>query len=554
MTLSELQQLEAYLTDEERKELDALLIEHMAQTPWVPLPGPQTMAYESLADVIGYGGSAGGGKTDLAVGKAMTQHTRAAIFRREAPQLVGILDRLTEMVGSRDGYNSRENIWRHVGPRDVTIEFGSTPNLGDEKKHQGRPKDLLVIDEATNMLEAQARFLMGWVRTTIKGQRCQALLTFNPPTDSEGRWVVSFFGPWLDDMHKLYPAPPGKLLWVSTVNDKDDWSRPDDPRPFVLDSEGDRLYDFDPADFSGDRQALVVKPQSRTFIPSRITDNPYLMGTNYMTTLQALPEPLRSQMLNGDFKAGMEDSEWQTIPTGWVDTAMARWTDRSPKPEMMSLGFDVARGGKDNCIGISRHEGMWFDKPKALPGTATPNGPTSAAMAIGQVRDSAVIHVDAIGVGASTYDFLVDCHQDVVGVIVSEGTGETEKSGRMGFTNQRSLLWWRAREALDPEANNGIALPPSQELRADLCAPRWRIKAGRIEIESRDEIIKRIGRSPDYGSAFVMSLIDTPKKRDVQRLMAGPKQGYAGEYDPLRAMDGMRQTERAEYDPHANLR
>lgn len=45
----------------------------------------------------------------------------------------------------------------------------------------------------------------------------------------------------------------------------------------------------------------IVTPQSRTFIPSRISDNPYLLGTGYLSQLQSLPEPLRSQMLNGDF-------------------------------------------------------------------------------------------------------------------------------------------------------------------------------------------------------------------------------------------------------------
>ena len=48
----------AYLTDEERAELDSLLTSD--KTLWRPLPGPQTMAYESQADIIGYGGAAGG--------------------------------------------------------------------------------------------------------------------------------------------------------------------------------------------------------------------------------------------------------------------------------------------------------------------------------------------------------------------------------------------------------------------------------------------------------------------------------------------------------------
>jgi hypothetical protein len=71
---------------------------------------------------------------------------------------------------------------------------------------------------------------------------------------------------------------------------------------------------------------------SRTFIPSRVSDNPYLMGTGYMTQLQSLPEPLRSQMLYGDFHAGVQDDPWQVIPTAWVEAAMARWKRPRPCP------------------------------------------------------------------------------------------------------------------------------------------------------------------------------------------------------------------------------
>ena len=36
-----------------------------------------------------------------------------------------------------------------------------------------------------------------------------------------------------------------------------------------------------------------------------MTDNPYYMASGYIATLQSLPEPLRSQMLFGDFLAGI---------------------------------------------------------------------------------------------------------------------------------------------------------------------------------------------------------------------------------------------------------
>ena len=54
---------------------------------------------------------------------------------------------------------------------------------------------LLGLDEATNISEAQARFLMGWVRTTDFGQRTRVVMTFNPPTDAE--WETQFL-PWLN--------------------------------------------------------------------------------------------------------------------------------------------------------------------------------------------------------------------------------------------------------------------------------------------------------------------------------------------------------------------
>ena len=98
----------AYLTEDERAELDSLLTSD--KTLWRPLPGPQSMAFESMADIIGYGGAAGGGKTDLACGKALTQHRKVGIFRLNGTELTGVLDRITELLGGRNGYNGRREI------------------------------------------------------------------------------------------------------------------------------------------------------------------------------------------------------------------------------------------------------------------------------------------------------------------------------------------------------------------------------------------------------------------------------------------------------------
>lgn len=154
---------------------------------WTPNPGPQTLAYTSTADVIGYGGAAGSGKSALAVGKALTQHKKVLIMRREATQLVGIIDEVKALVGNTEGYNGSDRTWRMPSRQ---IEFGSAPNLGDEARYQGRAHDLLVFDEAAHFAESQIRYLMGWLRSTDPGQRCQAVLTLNPPQNAEGRWVL----------------------------------------------------------------------------------------------------------------------------------------------------------------------------------------------------------------------------------------------------------------------------------------------------------------------------------------------------------------------------
>ena len=526
-----------YATPEELAEIDALLAAD--PVPWSPLPGPQTTAYESEADIIGYGGAAGGGKTDLACGKAITEHRKVMILRRVGTELTAINDRLEELLGSKDGYNGQQNIWRIARHDNVPlqIELGSVPNPGDERKFQGRPHDLIVFDEAANFLEAQVRFLLGWLRTTTPGQKCQALLTFNPPTSAEGRWIIKFFAPWLDPKHPN-PAKPGELRWFATVDGED--MEVENNTPFVI-ADGQPTYDFDPLDHSPD---AVIRPMSRTFIASRIADNPYLLETGYMSTLQSLPEPLRSQMLKGDFRAGMEDDIWQVIPTLWVEIAQARWKRPDVLPPMDSLGVDVARGGKD-ATEIARRHGMWFDEAISFKGEATNSGPKVGGQVISALRNLAPIHLDVIGVGASPYDFLNGIEGiQVIGVNAAEAATGTDKSGRLRFFNMRSMLWWRMREALDPDANNGIALPPDPQLLADLCAPKWSVQGHTIKVEGRDEIIKRIGRSPDRGTAYILALMDTPRAALMRAA-----QRASQEYDPIRHVERSPNRQVRDYNP-----
>lgn len=524
--LGDLAELIDYLEPEDRLELEDIV--RQATPIWVPLPGPQSLAYESDADVTFYGGAAGGGKTDLAVGLALTAHQRAIIYRRVGTELIGIIDRMTEILGSKDGFNGQDDIWRLQGRQ---IEFGSCRALGDEKKYQGRAHDLKVFDEVPNFLEAQVRFLMGWMRSPTKGQRKRVLFTGNPPTDSEGEWVIKFFAPWLDPQYSGKKALSGEIRWFAMLDGKDVEVPNGDP--FI------HTYE--------DGKTEKIQPQSRTFILSKVQDNAFLMATGYEATLQALPEPLRSQMLNADFSAGKDANPYQVIPTAWVEAAQARWKEEGKKGPMSSVGVDVARGGKCFTV-ISRRHGSWYDKLLRYPGAMTPDGPSVAAFAIGAAQHGAPIHVDSIGVGTSPVDHLKSAGVHVVPINGADtGKGYTDKSGRLTFYNLRAKLWWGLREMLDPTSSDPIAIPPGQEIKADLCAPLWSLKNGKILIESKEDLIGRIGRSPDDGDAIVYCSVDTMKR---EARIGGT--AHQAEYDPYTVVEKANNSaaHSVDYDPY----
>ena len=483
------------------KEAEAEAEPEAAAPPgaWTPFPGPQTDAFKSAADTVFYGGAAGGGKTDLVIGLALTAHQLSIIYRREYPQLKGIVRRLEELLGSRRGYNGQEKVWRL--PTGRILELGAVQYLHDREKYQGRPHDLKAFDEITQFLFDQFVFLTAWNRTSWPGQRCRVVCTGNPPVSAEGMWVIDFWGPWLNDQHPR-PALPGELRWFAML--------PDDHGKWTdVEVEGGAPFDHD---------GELIKPLSRTFIPAKIEDNPVYMATGYKATLQALPEPLRSQLLHGDFAAGGDDNPWQVIPTAWVKAAFDRWRLRASRNEdpgpMSSLGMDVARGGKDKNV-LARRHGSWFAPLLKYPGATTPSGQRSAALAIAALRDHAHVNIDVLNVGGSPYDHLRENRVPVVAVnfgqktLRSNGQPHTDKTGKLLMRNVRAYAYWNFREALDPETGADLALPPDQELLGDLTAPHWEVTAGGVKVEEKQDIIKRLGRSPDCADAVVLAYLPT---------------------------------------------
>ena len=381
-------------------------------------------------------------------------------------------------------------MWRNI-PGDRTLEFGAVQYEYDVNKYKGRPHDLKAFDELPEFTEAQYRFLIGWARTIDQTQRVRAVSTGNPPTRAEGEWVIRYWGPWLDDQHDN-PAQPGELRWFAMVDGED-----------VEQESGE------PFEWKGE----TIQSKSRTFIPARLTDNPYLMATDYGTVLQNLPEPFRSQLLYGDFTIGHEDDPWQVIPTDWVRQAQARWKpagmpcgDNGLPLSMSALGIDVARGGNDQSV-LSARFHNWFAELQKYAGSKTPDGGSVATLIASAIDmdNEMPLHIDVIGIGSSVYDTCLSQGLNALGINFAEGTTGTDKSGRLKFRNIRAEAYWRLREALDPNDGDDLALPPDNELLADLVTPRWKMTSSGIQVESKEDIQKRIRRSPDCGDAVVLA-------------------------------------------------
>src|SRR5689334_11302892 len=101
-----LEEVTAALTGMPAKEREKLLAEvsETVKEVWVPNPGPQTDAYFCEADETLYAGEAGGGKSDLGLGLALTQHRRSLLLRRINADAAALGDRLVEILGSSEGY------------------------------------------------------------------------------------------------------------------------------------------------------------------------------------------------------------------------------------------------------------------------------------------------------------------------------------------------------------------------------------------------------------------------------------------------------------------
>jgi phage terminase large subunit len=191
------------------------------------------------------------------------------------------------------------------------------------------------------------------------------------------------------------------------------------------------------------------------------------------------------------------------------------------------LGVDVARFGADRTILGPRQGLRWF-KPIEMRGVRTQEIVARVLLAHMNWKQEMDFVDGTGGYGAGVVDGLI-----VAGRSPFEYNASSKASDPR-FYNLRAECWWRMAEAI----KRGASLPEGVTgLQKELCAPTYTFKNGKILIEDKDQIKKRLGFSPDIADSYSMTyaLPDMPASTSLQGIMLGQQAGKSlTEFDPFR--------------------
>jgi len=221
--------------------------------------------------------------------------------------------------------------------------------------------------------------------------------------------------------------------------------------------------------------------------------------------------------VSGEFASSDEDG---VIPLSSIELANERWQvlqDTQAFGEITHVGADIGRGGDLSVLAIRCGVAVMELRKDAAKDTMIITGKLAGLLS---AHRKAKALIDVIGIGAGVVDRLREMPKIAPRVIPFNAGARTDKldsSGELGFVDMRSAGWWTLRELLMDE-NSQMALPPDDKLTGDMTAAKWReMSGGKIKVESKDDIRKRLGRSTDDGDAVMMAFanIETHSPRDM---------------------------------------
>lgn len=233
----------------------------------------------------------------------------------------------------------------------------------------------------------------------------------------------------------------------------------------------------------------------------------------------------------GEFSTSSGDT---VIPLAWIEAAQARWRDWADRherlPAMEQLGVDVGRGGNKTVL-APRH-GHIVPRLYRSNTADTMRVANDVADILDQNPDCLGM-IDVIGIGAGVLDRLRELRKRVAAFNAGAKSPFADSSGELGFVNRRAEGWWRMRELLDPNSPDEPVLLYEDDdglVAGDLAEPKWRDVGGKILVEEKEEVQRRLGRSTDDGDAIIMTF--APPVAKERRPFSGAVAGERSTYVP----------------------
>lgn len=230
------------------------------------------------------------------------------------------------------------------------------------------------------------------------------------------------------------------------------------------------------------------------------------------------PEDLFRKKVLGQFPKVSDDV---LIPMQWLELAHQRWIeaggkDGSTRKDVRILGVDVAGMGRD-CTCFVERAGRWV-----APFTMYNSGGAADHMKIAgliaarrQENPGLYVSIDTIGEGAGVFSrcmetesrsgghHLISCKYSEAAKSLQSGEQLTDMTGQYRFLNMRAYLFWCIRDWLNPKNGMEAMLPPDTQFDEEATEIKWAFRSdGRIFIEPKEDIKKRIGRSTDKFDAL----------------------------------------------------
>lgn len=199
------------------------------------------------------------------------------------------------------------------------------------------------------------------------------------------------------------------------------------------------------------------------------------------------------------------------VPEQWIELANERWLNNHKVSGKKIIGCDIAGMGRDNSCEVERIANRVESITLHHAGGKANHMEQAGLLKSKLDKDKdSVCNIDTIGEGAGVYSRLVELGYEnrVNSVKFSQKAENNDKplkdiTEQYSFLNMRAYLFWAVRDWLNPKNGFNAMLPPNELLKEEAAEIKWHFRSdGKIQIESKDDIKKRLGRSPDIFDAL----------------------------------------------------